>query len=281
MITDSQTNAIYFSKKLEKLFPKAASRIFGSLKLLGIEPKLLDCSNDIWARDYMPIQISADKFLEFRYDPDYLQGTDKGHRNLKTYPDMVCAKLGLKTEKSDLILDGGNVVKSTNCIILTDKVVKENRHTYSKPELISKLQKTFEVDKVVLIPWDNVEPYGHADGMVRFIDNETVLVNKLYEKDTVLIYRLESSGLKCKFLNYKVKKQNKNNWAYINFLQTKDLILLPKLGADEDEQALKQIFDFYPEYADKNRIIQIEMNDIIALGGALNCISWTIKKNEL
>jgi agmatine/peptidylarginine deiminase len=74
-----------------------------------------------------------------------------------------------------------------------------------------------------------------------------------------------------------VKKQNKNNWAYINFLQTKDLILLPKLGTDEDEQALKQISDFYSDYADKNRIVQVEMNDIIALGGALNCISWTIK----
>ena len=277
MITDIGTNTIYFSEKLEEMFPETANRIFGSLKLLGIEPKLLDCTKDIWARDYMPIQVSSDKFVEFRYDPDYLQGTDKGRRNLKTYPDMVCNKLGLKTEKSDLILDGGNVVKSSDCIILTDKVLKENRHTYTKPELISTLQKTFELDKVVLIPWDTLEPYGHADGMVRFIDNETVLVNKLYEKDTVLVYRLESSGLKCKFLNYKVKKQNKNNWAYINFLQTKDLILLPKLLADEDEQALKQISEFYPDYADKNRIIQIEMNDIIALGGALNCISWTIK----
>jgi len=277
MITDIETNTIYFSKKLEEFFPETVSRIFGSLKLLGIEPKLLDCTKDIWARDYMPIQISADKFLEFRYDPDYLQGVDKGRRNLKTYPDMVCAKLGLKTEKSDLILDGGNVVKSVNCIILSDKVVKENKHAYTKSELISTIQKTFEVDKVVLIPWDTIEPYGHADGMVRFIDNETVLVNKLYEKDTVLVYRLESSGLKCKFLNYKVKKQNKNNWAYINFLQTMDLILLPKLGADEDEQALKQLSDFYSDYADKNRIVQVEMNDIIALGGALNCISWTIK----
>lgn len=278
MITDSQTNTIYFSKKLEELFPEIASRIFDSLKLFDIKPKILDSTKDIWARDYMPIQVSENKFVEFRYDPDYLQGTDKGRRNLKTYPDMVSAKLGLKTEKSDLILDGGNVVKSANCIILTDKVVKENRHTYSKPELISKLQKTFEVDKIVLIPWDTVEKYGHADGMVRFIDNNTVLVNKHYKKNTVLIYRLESSGLKCKFLNYGVKKQNKNNWAYINFLQTKDLILLPKLGANEDEQALKQISDFYPDYADKNRIIQIEMNDIIALGGALNCISWTIKE---
>jgi agmatine/peptidylarginine deiminase len=278
MISEKDTNKIYLSGLLESRFPRVFSEIISVLDNFGLKANPLPDTRDIWARDYMPIQISTDKFIEFRYDPDYLQGTDKGRRDLKTYPEMVCAKLGLKTEISDLILDGGNVVRSTNCIILTDKVVKENRHTYSKPELISKLQKTFEVDKVVLIPWDTLEKYGHADGMVRFIDNKTVLVNKNYKKNTVLIYRLESSGLKCKFLNYKVKKQNKNNWAYINFLQTKDLILLPKLGAEEDDQALKQISDFFPDYADKNRIIQIEMNDIIALGGALNCISWTIKE---
>ena len=262
MISEKDTNKIYLSGLLESRFPRVFSEIISGLDNFGLKANPLPDTRDIWARDYMPIQISTDKFIEFRYDPDYLQGTDKGRRDLKTYPEMVCAKLGLKTEISDLILDGGNVVRSTNCIILTDKVVKENRHTYSKPELISKLQKTFEVDKVVLIPWDTLEKYGHADGMVRFIDNKTVLVNKNYKKNTVLIYRLESSGLKCKFLNYKVKKQNKNNWAYINFLQTKDLILLPKLGAEEDD----------------HRIIQIEMNDIIALGGALNCISWTIKE---
>ncbi|MEI6755040.1 MAG: agmatine deiminase family protein [Paludibacter sp.] len=279
MITDNETNSVYFSRKLEEQFPETATRIFNTLKLHDVEPQLLDCTKDIWARDYMPVQVSPDKFIEYRYDPDYLQGEYKGARDLKTYPDMVCDKLGLKTEKSDLILDGGNIAKSSNCIILTDKAVRENRLFYSKAELISKLQKTFEVDKVILIPWDSkFEPrYGHSDGMVRFIDDETVLLNWHYKTEKVLLNRLKSSGLKCEFLNYKVQKQHKNNWAYINFLQTKDLILIPKLNAEEDEQAFNQIATFYPDYTKNNRIVQIEMNDIIAKGGALNCITWTRK----
>ena len=277
MITDKETNSVYFSGKLEEQFPETATRIFNTLKLHDVEPQLLDCTKDIWARDYMPIQASADRFIEYRYDPDYLQGEYKDARDLKTYPDMVCDKLGLKTEKSDLILDGGNIVKSSNCIILTEKAIRENRLFYSKAELIAKLQKTFEVDKVVLIPWDIRESFGHADGMVRFIDDETVLVNWHYKTEQVLLNRLKSYGLKCEFLNYKVQKQDRNNWAYINFLQTKDLILLPKLNADEDEQAFSQIANFYLDYAKNNRIIQIELNDIIAKGGALNCITWTRK----
>ena len=82
----------------------------------------------------MPIQINDSKFIEYRYDPDYLQGSWKGCRDLKTYPDIVCDSLKLETEKSNLIMDGGNLVKSSDCVILTDKIIKENRLSYSKTE---------------------------------------------------------------------------------------------------------------------------------------------------
>jgi agmatine/peptidylarginine deiminase len=205
-----------------------------------------------------------------------LQGHWKGCRDSKTYPDIVCDALKLKTEKSDLILDGGNFVKSSNCIILTDKIVKENQHSYKKNELIQKLHDTFQVEKVILIPWFKNEKYGHSDGVLRFIDNDSVLINHHYRTDSVMLYRLKLSGLKTEFIDFKVKKQDERNWAYINFLQTKDLILLPKFGIDEDEQAFEQIKSFYPDYKEKNS--QVEMSEIVRFGGALNCITWTIKK---
>ena len=59
------------------------------------------------------------------------------------------------------------------------------------------------------------------------------------------MYRLKSGGLKTEFIDFKVKKRDKRNWAYINFLQTKDLILLPKFGIDEDIQAFEQIENYF------------------------------------
>ena len=100
---------------------------------------MLPLTNDIWARDYMPIQLANGDLIEFRFDPDYLQGRYKGYRDLKTYPDLVCDAISKKTVKSDIIMDGGNIVKSKDCIILTDKIVSENRLTYDKPALIKKL----------------------------------------------------------------------------------------------------------------------------------------------
>jgi agmatine deiminase len=277
MIADWQTNKVYFSDKLRETFPQTYKNLVEKINSLNGNPEFLPETKDIWARDYMPIQISDSKFIEYRYDPDYLQGNWKGSRDLKTYPDIVCDSIGLKTEKSDLILDGGNFVKSSDCIILTDKIVKENRLTYPKQVLIEKLKKTFCINKVVLIPWDNLEEYGHSDGMLRFIDNDTVLINDCYKADSVIHSRLKKSGLKYESLNYKIKKAHKYNWAYINFLQTKDFILLPKFDIDEDGQAFEQISDYYPDYAKNKRIAQIDMTDIIKFGGALNCITWTIK----
>lgn len=278
MISDRETNTIYFSGliKTDSRFSETSNQIFSILDSFGVKYKFLPDTKDIWARDYMPIQINSTKFIEYRYDPDYLQGDWKGSRDLKTYTDIVCDSLKLQTEKSDLIMDGGNFVKSSDCIILTDKIVKENRLFYSKNELIKKLQDTFQVDKVVLIPQDKLDIYGHADGMIRFIDNARVLINHFYINDSVIQYRLKQVGLKSEPLDYKKKTNDKLNWAYINFLQTKDLILLPKFDIDEDREAFEQIESYYPDY--KGRIAQVEMTKIVEYEGALNCITWTTKE---
>ena len=279
MISDRKTNTIYFSKllKTDLRFSGTCEKISETLISLGVIPRFLPETKDIWARDFMPIQISKNRFIEYRYDPDYLQGRWKGCRDLKTYPDIVCDSIELTTEKSDIILDGGNIVKSDDCLILTDKVVIENRLFYSKTELIDQLKKTFEVEKIILIPWDRKEKFGHSDGILRFINNNTVLINEIYEYDTKLLYSLKQSGINFEFLRFKVSKKDKQNWAYINFLQTEDLILLPKFNIDEDSQALEQIKKYYSDYANKNRIAQIDMIEIVKFGGAFNCISWTIK----
>ncbi len=276
MIIDSQTNFVYFSQKITEKYQTELDRIITILNNHNVEHVLLKGTNDIWARDYMPIQISDNKYIEYRYDPDYLQGSEKGYRNLKTYPDIVCDLMKLNTIKSDIILDGGNMVKASNCIILTDKIVWENRIHYSKSDLTNKLKDTFEVEKIVFIPWDKKERYGHADGMLRFINNDTVLISDTYKHDKTLSNHLKKGKLNLEWLDFKVKKKDKSSWAYINFLQTHDIILLPKLNADEDYQALEQIEKYYPKY--KNSIYQVELTEIIKLGGALNCISWTIKK---
>lgn len=277
MIPDNETNFIYFSDLLrtDPIYSKACERITAALDSFNISYAFLQKTNDIWARDYMPIQISADKFIEYRYDPDYLQ--EKPYSESKTDPGMVGDSINLKTVKTNIILDGGNVVKSKNCIILTDKIVHENRFLCNENELIKRLKETFEVDKVIVIHWFKQEIFGHADGVLRFINDTTVLVHEEWKSTKKLIESLKNNCLDIEWLKFSGMKKDKLNWAYINFLQTEDLILIPKLNIEEDQQAFEQICTHYASYAAKGRIAQVEMTDIVKQGGALNCCTWTIK----
>lgn len=284
MIADWQTNKVYLSNKLEVKFPKTYEKFSNKLKAFNYIPDILPNTKDIWARDYMPIQISDTKFIEYRYDPDYLQGDsdDKETRELKTYPDIVCDSIGLHTIKTDIILDGGNIVKSENTIVLTDKVVWENQQHYSEKQLIKKLHDQFEVDKVVLIPWDEECEYGHADGMLRFINKDKVLISGFYETADVklkkwILNSLEKAKIDWAWLRVS-DTETEDNIPYINFLQTNDLIVIPTLNRPEDDIAIKEISKHFPNYELKKRITQVDMSEIFKLGGALNCITWTTKE---
>ena len=285
MIADKDTNFVYFSELLrtKSEFASTCSSITEILDRLSVNYDFLIGTKDIWARDYMPIHIDSGKNIEYRYDPDYLQA--KKYRKIKSYPDIVCSKNNITTYKSDLIIDGGNVIKSNSSVIMTNKVIFENLENYNRDTIIGKLKELFETDKIALIPWDKTnDEYGHADGMVRFIDDKSVLIQGYFESyeskfKNQLYNELDKIGLSWKKIEFEVENEDERNWAYMNFLQTDKIILIPKFGIDEDIQALNQIKKHFNNYQTE-QIKNVDMSATVKEGGALNCISWTIKVNQ-
>lgn len=55
-----------------------------------------------------------------------------------------------------------------------------------------------------------------------------------------------------------------------------NLIVLPSLGKEEDEQALEQVNAYYPNYT----IEQLNISDLVKDGGGINCVSWCRYANE-
>jgi agmatine deiminase len=281
MISDAQSNRVYFSQLLEDKPQYAAFSM--DLKTIldkhrinyGFLPETLD----IWCRDYMPAQTKANSFVQYRYEPDYL--LSKKYRRTKTYPDLVCDRIGIQTCKTNIILDGGNIVKSKNKVIMTDKIIPENSPHFLKAELLSELRKLFEVDEIVFIPWFIEDEFGHSDGILRFIDEDHVLVDGYHKLSksaySEKLYKvLKMHHLKPVELNFNVQYQSNKNWGYLNFLQMENLLLIPQFGIDEDEQALEQFKQYYPDYAAKSQIESIDASVLIKDGGVLNCASWNI-----
>lgn len=147
----------------------------------------------------------------------------------------------------------------------------------------NKLIKTIEehfMTELVLLPWDESEFYGHADGLVRYIGNDRVLITNYDRFDKSFTCNvteiLQQHFHEVVKLKYNVQRQHKHNWAYINWLQTDKILLIPSFGYPEDEQAFEQITSLMPMY--KGHAEMIDARDLIRHEGCLNCASWTIRQ---
>ena len=134
MISDKQTNLVYLAEGLQHYMP-AYMKILDSALSMRVHTSTLPRTGSkkhIWARDYMPIQLEKNKFLLYRYAPDYLRGGFEDF--IPDYPS-ICKDLQLECVTTDIIMDGGNVVKCGDKVIMTDKIIKENPNRFYRDML--------------------------------------------------------------------------------------------------------------------------------------------------
>ena len=274
MIPDSETNFLYLADTLPKNHLPFFDKFKEVLTECNIHFQLLPDTKDIWAVDYMPIQIENNKFVQFIYDPRYLKSCKE------TISDVaaICNAMNIKPQKSEIKLDGGNVVRTKDKVIMCDRVFVENP-IIGRNDLIRELENIFEVDKLIFIPTDPFDFTGHADGILRFYDNYTVLMNEYLGDDKEFELKvqltLKKEGLdyiKIPFNVYDNINDEQANGEYINFLQMKQAIIIPTFGFKEDEIAIRQFEDLFPG----QKIATIISNEIADEGGVLKCISWNI-----
>ncbi|HYF66702.1 MAG TPA: agmatine deiminase family protein [Ohtaekwangia sp.] len=274
MILDNETSLLYLSDNI-----RSRATFFAELSALlqsrKIQYHLLPNTRDIWAVDYMPVQVALDRFVQFRYQPDYLQSAK--YITTQTDPDEVCKDIGLDRIHSNIILDGGNIIKGKKWAILTDKVFKENPLVPQK-KIVAQLEELFDV-KVIVIPREPYDFTGHADGMLRYYDEETLLIND-YGNHLSVSYRarlakvLASQGFKLITIPYAPNPSNLSSadGVYINFLEMKNFLLIPTFRNMADGKVVAIFEQLYPS----SSIQTIDACDISKDGGVLHCISWPI-----
>lgn len=266
----TQNQTVYFSQHLAAY--KCWENIKHALEANSIPFGLLPNTKDLWARDYMPA-YSNGHYVSYVYNPDYLQNDKK---YITDNIDEVFDFTNDSIISTKLIIDGGNVIACGDKIIMTDKVLKENPEL-SKEEIIAEIERVFSA-KLVLIPWDTYEEYGHADGMVRFVSDGHVLLNQYKDIDPELRQKLLDAlsphFSKISELEYG-KASSTNSWAHINYLQVGQCIFVPQLGIMTDKLAIEQISSIFPD----SKVIPVEVKGIVKNGGALNCVSWNYYQN--
>ncbi len=279
MIPAPLTNYLYIADTLPQKHPAFYKDLLQILDKFPVPHSLIPATRDIWAVDYMPIQIDEHRFIQFRYQPDYLLSSKK-YRNTITDVDTICSELYLQPEVSGIVLDGGNVIQCPDRLIMCDKIFSENP-SIPRKELTQKLQEIFNIANIVFIPQDPDDFTGHADGMVRHYNEDTVLINKAigYNKvhEQQLRATLANAGLKYIEVLYapNLDSYTSAKGLYLNYLHMQQLIILPIFGISEDDQAVQQFAHLFPHHTIKT----INCNEIARHGGVLNCISWSILRS--
>lgn len=280
MVAGKETDTVYFSENLltDKRFTRTCNALTELLEKHLINYDFLKATKDIWCRDYMPIQIEKGKFVQFRYEPSYL----KDDLELQSDPKEVCKANNIKPQFSKINLDGGNVVNWSDRAIITDRVFDENPEYLSKNKLIAEIEKLLEVE-IIVIPQIKSDMTGHADGMVRFVDRNTLLGNNREQE-----YKYWKNGINkvlkekgidyidIPFLDHKEKKYPDHAiGCYINYLEVENLIVLPIFETEKNKD--QEVYNKFREIFLDRKIETINYNEIGLHGGLLNCTTWTIR----
>ena len=263
---------IYLSHLLKSTdkYISAADRLFAALDLFNIKYKLLNNSKDIWLRDYMPVKTKSGKYVSFRYEPSYLADDPQLRTNFKT--DIAPSFKVDNLVYTDINLDGGNVAfsPSKEKVIISDRVYSENP-SWHKTELTAKLAKLLEAN-VIIIPSLKSDMTGHADGMVRFVNENTVVTNaplSSFGFETKVKKALQNHGIEVLDFPYFDSNGDSAIGCYLNFLEIEQAIFLPVFGVDTDNKAVQTAKHIFHK-----AIVPVNINEIAAYGGLLNCISW-------
>ena len=273
VIPDWRTNFLYFSELLPRKHPKLFKNLISILNRENIKYDFIYSTADIWCRDYMPIQINKNTLVQFIYNPKYLR--EKKYENLKTNPEKVFwkEKEEFTIRFSDLVIDGGNVICSEKAVILTDRIFEDNKHL-KKENVLEKLSKVFQTENIYIVPKQPYDLYGHIDSMIRFINNDSILINDFSKESPSFISKfnrfLKNLPFDLVFLN--IKAFHKYSWCYLNYIRIGNTILVPVTGHYGEHHVIEQLKKIF----NGHEIYEIPSIPILRKGGGLHCITWNI-----
>jgi agmatine/peptidylarginine deiminase len=166
---------------------------------------------------------------------------------------------------------------------MTEKIFDENPR-WSRSRLLAELERLLEVDRVIVIPIEPGDVTGHADGVVSFADRATVVVNVYRRVDgdfrRVLVRRLRAADLNVVEMPYCPLSGSSEGLPsavgnYVNFLQINRLLVVPRYGLPQDDEARKVL----GEVSHGSRVDALNCRAVANYGGALNCITSSLKNS--
>lgn len=132
---------------------------------------------------------------------------------------------------------------------------------------------------------NNGKMEDHIECLVRHIGNKRVLMTNCSEYDPVLAKilrdKFEADGYEVIELSYPthvgIRNAKDMSWAYINYIQTSKVVIVPMQRTIEDKEALRQLKACFPNVA----VVGVYAKPFFNDEGEFICYSKSINENVL
>ncbi len=239
---------------------------------------------DIWMRDFSP--LNATRPVMMRYTAAGQGSGRKGQSEADHVQEVladVLGQSGYQFSESDLKNDGGNFVDDyAGNAVLSRKFLRDNKLTENQG--FTQIRQITGAKNIAFIEADEQGGLEHADGVVAFIDENTLVINS-YPEDHDYTAELKADleyGLPGVKIHEIVtpydgsviydKRFGSACGLYTNMLVTPRRIYFPQFGIPEDKEALVSM----KRWTDKD-IIPVMSTPICQMGGGVRCMSWQLR----
>ena len=251
---------------------------------LGAHRVALRPMSDIWMRDFAPSNATAP--VMFRYTAAGQGGGRPGQLDADAVQSelaRILKEAKLEFTKSHLLNDGGNFVDDyAGNVVVSRKFLVDNK----LPEDVARKKLTAlpGIQHVAFIEADEQGGLEHADGVVSFIDTNTLIINS-YPDDPDYARGLKADlrrGLPDIIIHEIVTPYDGSKiydgrfgsacGLYTNALVTPTRIYFPQFGIPEDKQALAQV-----RAVTSREVVPVNSANVCTMGGGLRCMSWQLR----
>ena len=230
----------------------------------------------IWMRDFTTINPYAP--VQFRYTAASFEGDFEVADEIQSGFNAAGKKLNFSFPRTDLVLDGGNIVDNyTGRVITTERFLEDNDLTYIEGKAL--LRDLLNVKEVAILPPD--DPHlAHSDGMVMFASENTLILNR-YEEPmrSSIIGELRASFPEIEIVEiepvWDTVDETSACGINVNATVTEQYIYMPHFDDPASDEALKLI----QRKTDK-KVIPVPANTICKLGGSVRCLTWQLSAKQ-
>ncbi|MBA3454216.1 MAG: agmatine deiminase family protein [Deltaproteobacteria bacterium] len=150
----------------------------------------------------------------------------------------------------------------------------------TRKQVEHQLRAELEIERLIVIPIEDGDLFGHSDGVVHLLNEDSAFVNDYSAIDRAygeaVASALREQGVEPMLVPYAPDLSSRRKippatGVYVNLVETAHAVFVPIYAAASDEVALKRV----EELLQGRAVVAIDCSAVALEGGSLRCLTWT------